>query len=149
MFEIHVHHYFGDCNALLDRIERLIRPILRGEGEIMANLDDIKAAVAAERDAVTSIATLVQKLADDIAAEIAAGADPQKMQDLVDEIKSQADSLAQAAVVGTSADQSANPPVPTPSPVPDTNTPANPNTAAAAATASGAPIVPPEEEHHD
>lgn len=117
----------------------------------MANLDDIKAAVAAERDAVTSVATLVQKLADDIAAEIAAGADPQKMQDLVDEIKSQADSLAQAAVVGTAADLSANPTQlpPQPVPVPNTNTPDNPNTQAASAVASGAPIVPPEEEHHD
>lgn len=140
MFEIHVYHHFGDCDALLDRIERLIRPILRGEEAIMANLDDIKAAVAAERDAVTSVATLVQKLADDIAAEIAAGADPQKMQELVDEIKSQADSLAQAAVVGTAADLSANPTQlpPQPTPVPSTNTPDNPNTQAVNAPAPDA-----------
>lgn len=137
MFEIHVYHHFGDCDALLDRIERLIRPILRGEEAIMANLDDIKAASAAEMEAVTNIATQVQKLADDIAAELAAGADPQKMQDLVDQIKSQTDSLTQAAATAAAADLAANPTQlpPQPVPVPSTNTPDNPNTQAVNAPA--------------
>lgn len=103
----------------------------------MANLDDIKAASAAEMEAVTNIATQVQKLADDIAAELAAGADPQKMQDLVDQIKSQTDSLTQAAATAAAADLAANPTQlpPQPVPVPSTNTPDNPNTQAVNAPA--------------
>lgn len=142
MFEIHVYHHFGDCDALLDRIERLIRPILRGEEAIMANLDDIKAALADQLAEVNNIASQVQKVADDIAAEVAAGADPQKMQDLVDQIKTQTASLAQVAAVAAAADLAANPtqlpPQPLPTPVPDTNTPANPNTQAVSAPASDA-----------
>ena len=68
----------------------------------MAAMDDLKAQVARDTDAVSSAITLLKGLHDQLAAAIAAG-DPAAIQAVADQLKANTDALAQAIVDNTPA----------------------------------------------
>lgn len=70
--------------------------------KIMANLDALTQQVEAQRTVVDSVLALIQGLADKVAA---AGTDEAKLQQIVDDLRSQDDQLAAAVAANTPSEQ--------------------------------------------
>lgn len=79
---------------------RLLKALLTLGAKIMATLEDVKAAVAAEKTVVDSAITLLKGLHDQLAAAIASN-DPAALQAVADDLKAQTDSLAAAVAANT------------------------------------------------
>jgi len=84
------------------RIEAKLDLILSNQGRIMATLADLQAAVAAEKTVEDSVVKLLETLSADLKAAIAAN-DPAALQAVVDQINSNAASLADAVTANTPA----------------------------------------------
>jgi uncharacterized membrane protein affecting hemolysin expression len=85
----------------LERIERKLDRILLTEAEIMATMAELEIQVKANTDAEDSAVLLINGIAKQLSDLIAAGADPAKLQALVDQLKSHSDALAAAVVANT------------------------------------------------
>ncbi len=92
-------------SAQIDRIEALLT---NNQGAVMADLTAISSAVQADTDATNSAVTLLTQLADQVRQN---ASDPAAIQQLADQISSQASTLAQAVTANTPA---ATPPADTP-----------------------------------
>lgn len=100
---------WGDLQTQLNRIERAIAQLAAGlnvviteEKAIMATLTDIQAAVTAEKTVEDSVVTLLQQLAAQLKAALAAN-DPAAAQAIVDQINANAKALADAVAANTPA----------------------------------------------
>jgi hypothetical protein len=71
---------------------------------IMATLDDLKAAIAANTSATASVTDVVNHLVARIQALIDAQAPPEDFQALVDELSANNTSIADAVTAGTAAE---------------------------------------------
>ncbi len=80
--------------------------------KLMATLDDVRAAVAAERTVEDSVVTLLEGIAQQLAVAMASN-DPVAMQTVVDDINANASRMA-AAVAANTAPPAPPPPAPTP-----------------------------------
>lgn len=90
-------------NRKLDLVLRALSIIYHEEQEVMANLSDLQSAVENEATVTQSAVTLIQGLAQQIAA---AGNDPAALQSLTDQLNTTAQSLADAVAANTPADPS-------------------------------------------
>jgi hypothetical protein len=86
---IDIHHHYDNDHEILNRLEN-----------IMAELDDLKAQVEANRTVSQSALTLINGIAARIAA---AGTDPAALKSLTDSLKSDDDALAAAVTANTPA----------------------------------------------
>jgi hypothetical protein len=86
---IHIHHHYDSDTKILQML-----------GKIMAALDDLQAAVAAEDTVIDSAVTLIQGIPALIAA---AGTDPAKLQALTADITAKSQALAAAVAANTPA----------------------------------------------
>ena len=94
-----LRYVFGTrCATLAAALNELTRKV----DLIMATLDDIKTAVAAEQTVEASAITLLTSLHDQLAAALAAN-DPAALQAIVDSINTQASALAAAVTANTPA----------------------------------------------
>lgn len=91
--------------ARLDRIERkldralnLLQKVQSGEVEMSKELDDLTAQVRSNSDLLDAATTLINGIADRIAA---AGADPAALQALTNELRSKDETLAAAVTANT------------------------------------------------
>ena|SRR5882672_2183146 len=85
-----------------DRLRALDWKLTRLERKLMANLQAIKDAVAAEHTVTLSVLALITKLAADLAAAIADD-DPAAVQAIVDQLNTDKDALAAAVTANTPA----------------------------------------------
>ena len=86
----------------------------------MATLQDVQNAVAAEQTVVSAVTTLLQQLSQQLKDAIAAE-DPAALQALVDQINTNANSLANAVAANTpGTGTSGVTPAPAPAPAPAT-----------------------------
>lgn len=90
-------------------IRRMIAEILENQARtrhmmerMMATLDDVRSAVAAERTVVDSVVTLLTDLSKRLADAITAN-DPAAIQAIVDDMNKQKDDLAAAVAANTPA----------------------------------------------
>lgn len=122
---VHVHHHSIEarCEVMrrLDALDQKIGLVVEKLETIMAAIDDLQAAVAAEDTVIESAVTLLNGIPALIAA---AGVDPAKLTALQTDIQTRTASLAAAVLVGTPAAPPSAPAV----------TPAAATAAAAAAT---------------
>jgi hypothetical protein len=107
-------------NARLARIEQQLNELLIGEKSQMATLDDVRTAIASETNVVNAVTALLQQLSAQLKTALAAE-DPAAIQSLIDEINTNANSLANAVAantpgVGTSGVTPAPAPAPAPAP---------------------------------
>ena len=86
----------------LDRIISMLNTLINKETKIMATLADIQSAVTAEKTVEDSVVTLLQSLSAQLAAAIASG-NPAQVQAIVDQINTNAASLAAAVTANTPA----------------------------------------------
>lgn len=86
----------------LDALKRQEARQKAREDRILANLSDVKAAVAAEKTVVQSAITLLTELKTKLDAAIASG-DPAEIQAVVDEIGAQTNDLATNVALNTPA----------------------------------------------
>lgn len=119
---VDVHHHHSWDEAPQD-IRNMLSLILKNQETIMAAIDDLQAAVAAEDTVIDSAVTLLNGIPALIAA---AGVDPAKLTALQTDIQTRTAALAAAVLVGT------------PTPV-ATAAPVTPPAATAAATAATTP----------
>ena len=87
-------------NARLARIEQQLNQLLTGETRQMATLDDVRTAIAGETSVVNAVTALLQQLSAQLKAALAAE-DPAAIQSLIDEINTNANSLANAVAANT------------------------------------------------
>jgi hypothetical protein len=85
----------------LIRIERKLDLLLKKEMQLMATMAELETQVKANTDAEDSAVLLIQGIAKQLTDALAAGADPARLQALVDQLKSHADPLAAAVVANT------------------------------------------------
>lgn len=90
----------------LDAVIGLLQQVLKREGAIMKELDDLEKQVKANTDAEQSAIVLLGKLHDLL---VAAGTDPAKLKKLADDLNTSKTDLAAAVVANTPAE---NPPTP-------------------------------------
>ncbi len=93
-------------------LRQMVSLVLKHGEHIMATLDDLTAAVAAEDTVIDSAVALIQGMADQLKA---AGTDPVKLQSLQDDITAKTKALADAVSANTPA---APPPAPEPTTAP-------------------------------
>lgn len=93
-------HNYRDINRKLDRILAILTHQHYEVKEIMATLDDLQAQVTSDTSLDSSIVTLIQGLAAQVAA---AGADPAKLAAIIASMKQNAQTLADAAAANTPA----------------------------------------------
>ena len=87
-------------DALVERIDRLIH-VTQVQGHIiMANIQDIKDAVARESEVEASVVTLLHHISQMLKDAIAAG-DPQAMSDVVTMLDKNSQSLSDAVLENT------------------------------------------------
>lgn len=82
----------------------------------MATLDDVRTAIASETNVVNAVTALLQQLSQQLKDAIAAN-DPAALQSLVDEINTNANSLANAVAANTPG-QGTSGVTPAPAPAP-------------------------------
>jgi len=97
-------------HASISALSAKLDAILAKEEQNMATLDDITAAVAAEKTVEDSVVMLLQQLSAQLQAAMASN-DPAAMQAIVDQLNSDAQTMADAVTANT-------PPAPTPAPTP-------------------------------
>jgi capsule polysaccharide export protein KpsE/RkpR len=105
-------HYF---ERKLDEIIELIRELKKGEIKIMAQIDDLNAAIAAEDVEITDIMTSIAAVSADITkllAAIAAGGTPTDLTQQLTAIQSHLATLTTGAQQLKDADTAANAPKP-------------------------------------
>ncbi len=90
--------FFREIHRKLDFIIDLLREQRHREIKIMATIDDVQAAVAAETTEIGSVVTLLGQLHDMV---LAAGTDPAKLQAALDSINANKDALAAAVLANT------------------------------------------------
>jgi hypothetical protein len=100
-------------------IFNLLKMAIKGEKRMSAELDALTAEVARNTSVEASAAALIQGIADQLAAAIAAGADPAALTALTQQLSGSADALAAAVAANT----------PAPAPAPVETPPADANTA--------------------
>lgn len=93
-------NFIEKLNRKLDKILYLLLLNVEGEIEMSKELDDLTAQVSSNSDAVKSAITLINGIADRIAA---AGVDPAKLSALTAELKAKDDELSAAVVANTPA----------------------------------------------
>jgi len=120
-YNLHVHVHL-EPDPRIDKILTAINQLSTKEDTTMADLNALTAEVRANGDVVASAVTLLQGLS---AALTAAGTDPVALQELVDQLNTNDNQLAQAVVANTPA-ATVPPPAEVPTePAPtDTGTPA-------------------------
>lgn len=91
-----------EADTKLDRAIEMLNQLLQQGINIMATIDDITAAVAAETSIVQSAALLLASLHDQLTAALAT-ADPAKIQAVVDQIGVNSAALAAAVAANTPA----------------------------------------------
>lgn len=91
-----------EADTKLDRAIGMLNQLLQQGINIMATIDDITAAVAAETSIVQSAALLLASLHDQLTAALAT-ADPAKIQAVVDQIGVNSAALAAAVAANTPA----------------------------------------------
>lgn len=97
-------------------IFNLLKMAIKGEQRMSAELDALTAEVARNTSVEASAAALIQGIADQLAAAIAAGADPAALTALTQQLSGSADALAAAVAANTPA------PAPVETPPADANT---------------------------
>ena len=117
---IDIFHHHSWEEAPQD-VREILSLIIRNQETIMAAIDDLQAAVAAEDTVIASAVTLLNGIPALIAG---AGVDPAKLTALQTDIQNKTAALAAAVVVGTPTTSPSAPPV----------TPAAATAAATAAT---------------
>jgi hypothetical protein len=102
--EIHVHHHFHPSppDPRLDQVLALVRQIAQQETAEMATLTDVETAVAAERTVEDSVVTLLNGLAAQLKAALAAN-DPAAVQAVVDQITANTQAMSAAVTANTAA----------------------------------------------
>ena len=97
------HHVDVDDIVIkkLDKILLMLGNIQRKEEQIMANMADLIAQVAANTTVTGSAITLIKGMALKIQELIDTGADPVALQAAVDELKASADALGAAVTENT------------------------------------------------
>jgi len=98
--DIHVHLHVKPDHEVLARLDAVIHRLGLMETKIMSELDSLAAQVAANRTVAQSALTLINGIADRIAA---AGGDPAKLAELTASLKSDDDALAAAVTANTPA----------------------------------------------
>jgi hypothetical protein len=103
--QINVHHDGPFAQAILSAIADLSRKVdklarvSRAEfGMVMKEIDDLESAVKEDTDAENSAITLIQKLADQIAAN---ATDPARITQLAQNLRASSAALAAAVVANT------------------------------------------------
>lgn len=86
----------------LDRIESLLKQLLKQEAKEMSTLDDLKTQVHKNTDLEESAVTLIQGIAQQLKDAIAAG-DPAALTDLATQLDHSATDLAAAIAANTPA----------------------------------------------
>jgi hypothetical protein len=106
-FEVHLYHHFvpdTQIQSALDALSRKLDLVITNgqklETKIMAAIDDLQAAVAAEDTVIDSAITLIKGIPALIAA---AGVDPAKLTALQADITAKSQSLADAVAANTPA----------------------------------------------
>jgi hypothetical protein len=84
----------------LDRLQLMLGATLIGEAFLMAELQDLQAAVARSHDVVESALILIKGIAQKLADAIAAG-NPAALIALKDDLVAEADKLADAVAANT------------------------------------------------
>lgn len=92
----HLHVHFDP------RFMALLEGIFQREGTILATIEEVQAAVAAEGTVVDSVVTLLGGISQQLADAIAQN-DPVALQAVVDSINAQSQTLADAVVANTPA----------------------------------------------
>jgi uncharacterized protein (DUF2336 family) len=99
---LHVDVENTQTNQQLSAIQQRLNQLIQGETKIMATLDDVVAATAAEKTVVDSAVALLNNLTAMLQAALATG-DPTKIQAAVDAITAQTQELATAVAANTPA----------------------------------------------
>jgi hypothetical protein len=100
---IHHYHHFttaGECNEVLRALDQLTGLAKQNQEKIMSSFDELKVQVEANRTVAQSAITLINGIADRIAA---AGGDPVKLAELTASLKADDDALAAAVTANTPA----------------------------------------------
>lgn len=92
--------WYSDVLDRLDRIERLVRRILKEEKIMAGELEALRAQVAKTTEVDESAVLLIQGLAAKIEA---IKTDPVALQEFANSLKSESDRLAEAVVANTPA----------------------------------------------
>lgn len=112
---IHVHLQLSpEIAALGNTIVSLLRGISKKQDLLMANMQDVRDAVARDTSVTQSAVTLLQGLSQQLKDALASN-DPQAIQDVVNSLDANTNALAQAVKDNTPA-SSEPPPAPTPNP---------------------------------
>jgi hypothetical protein len=99
--DVHIHiHVDDEFSEKLDEVLRLLRTIAKVEVFTVANLDEIRDAVAGNTDAVNSAVQLMVSLADALEA---AASDPAQVTELAQQLRANTQVLADAVVANTPA----------------------------------------------
>src|SRR5215472_6796601 len=109
-----LQQWFMVLNRQLTVISAKLDLLIAKETKEMATLDDVHAAVAAQTSVVAAVTTLLQQLSAQLSAAIANADDPAKLQELVDEINANANSLANAVAANTPGTPGSTQPAPAP-----------------------------------
>lgn len=97
---IHIYHHHSFDDEVPSWVEDLVNLINLNKETIMAAIDDLQAAVAAEDTVIDSAITLIQGIPALIAA---AGVDPAKLAALQSDITAKSAALAGAVAANTPA----------------------------------------------
>ncbi len=100
--DVHIHNDDPATGHKLDRILSVLETIIQKENTIMAALDDLKAAVAAEDTVIDSAVVLLQGLKAALDAAIASG-NPAALTALSADIGAKTKALSDAVVANTPA----------------------------------------------
>lgn len=99
--EVHIHvHTDGIVGNGLQELKALLNQLLNKEIVMAATLDDVQAAVAAETEVVNSAKVLLENLAQMLRDALASG-DPAKVQEVLDKIEANKQTLADAVAANT------------------------------------------------
>ena len=98
--DIHVHLHIKPDPEVLARLDLILDKLDLNQENIMAAIDDLQAAVAAEDTVIDSAITLIQGIPALIAA---AGVDPAKLAALQSDITTKSSALAAAVAANTPA----------------------------------------------
>ena len=98
--DIHIHVHIKPDHEVLARLDLILDKLDLNQENIMAAIDDLQAAVAAEDTVIDSAITLIQGIPALIAA---AGVDPAKLAALQSDITTKSSALAAAVAANTPA----------------------------------------------
>lgn len=87
---------------LLESIDKKLTRTIKDQGEIMASIEELQTEVTENTDLVGSVISLVNGLADQLEAAIAAN-DPAAIQAVADQMRSNNQALADAVAANTPA----------------------------------------------